>query len=222
MLSITSKRRSACRRALAAADHIFGGEYRTPKQQHAHLEPHVCITYWDEDERLVIRTSTQVPFHIRRMVAPLISLPVKRIRVVKPRIGGGFGNKQEMILEDLCAQLTLKTGRPVRMEYTRTQEFTSSRSRHAQIMRYTIGVKDGKVVAADLYVVGDTGAYGAHGLTVQMVVGELTLYARPTRASCVTWCTQYPTLAHFELWCDATSLASVLMAEIAEQLGLDG
>ncbi|MGD9092175.1 MAG: molybdopterin-dependent oxidoreductase, partial [Anaerolineales bacterium] len=93
--------------AFAGAAHVFEGEYRTPKQQHAHLEPHVCITYWDEDERLVIRTSTQVPFHIRRMVAPLIGLPVKRIRVIKPRIGGGFGNKQEMILEDLCAHLTL-------------------------------------------------------------------------------------------------------------------
>ena len=97
-----------------------------PEQQHVHLEPHVCITYLDEDDRLVIRTSTQVPFHIRRMVAPLINMPVKKIRVVKPRIGGGFGNKQEMILEDLCAHLTLATGRPVRMEYTRTQEFTSS------------------------------------------------------------------------------------------------
>ncbi len=121
--------------AFAKSDHVFAGKYHTPKQQHAHLEPHVCITYWDEDSRLVIRTSTQVPFHIRRMVAPLIGLPVKRIRVIKPRIGGGFGNKQEMLLEDLCAHLTLATGRPVRMEYNRTQEFTSSRSRHPQIMR---------------------------------------------------------------------------------------
>jgi putative selenate reductase molybdopterin-binding subunit len=135
--------------AFAGAEHVFEGTYRTPQQQHVHLEPHVCITYWDEDERLVIRTSTQVPFHIRRMIAPLINLPVKQIRVIKPRIGGGFGNKQEMILEDLCAHLTLATGRPVRMEYTRTQEFTSSRRRHANIMRYKIGVKDGKVTAAD-------------------------------------------------------------------------
>lgn len=116
--------------AFAGAEHVIDGVYQTPKQQHAHLEPHVCITYWDEDDRLLIRTSTQVPFHIRRMVAPLIGLPVKRIRVIKPRIGGGFGNKQEMILEDLCAHLTMMTGHPVRMEFTRTQEFTSTRSRH--------------------------------------------------------------------------------------------
>jgi putative selenate reductase molybdopterin-binding subunit len=136
-------------KAFAEADHVFEGEYRTPKQQHVHLEPHVCITYLDEDDRLVIRTSTQVPFHIRRMVAPLINMPVKKIRVIKPRIGGGFGNKQEMLLEDLCAHLTLATKHPVQMQYTRTQEFISSRSRHANIIRYKIGVKDDQVTALD-------------------------------------------------------------------------
>ena len=87
----------------AAADYVFEGEYRTHQVQQASIEPHVCITWWDEDDRLVVRTSTQVPFHVRRMVAPLVGLPVMRIRVVKPRIGGGFGGKQEMLIEDLCA-----------------------------------------------------------------------------------------------------------------------
>jgi putative selenate reductase molybdopterin-binding subunit len=72
-----------------------------PKVQQAHIEPHVCVTYWDEDDRLVIRTSTQVPFHVRRMLAPVLGLPVKRIRVIKPRIGGGFGGKQEVLMEDV-------------------------------------------------------------------------------------------------------------------------
>ncbi|MBN1668723.1 MAG: molybdopterin-dependent oxidoreductase [Anaerolineales bacterium] len=168
-------------KAFTEADHIFEGRYRTPMQQQAHLEPHVTITYLDEDERLVIRTSTQVPFHIRRMVAPLIGLPVKRIRVIKPRIGGGFGNKQELILEDLCAHLTLATGRPVRMQYTRRQEFTSSRRRHANIIRYKVGIKGNTITVADLYLLGDTGAYGAHALTVNMVGGfkGLTLYNPP-------------------------------------------
>jgi putative selenate reductase molybdopterin-binding subunit len=211
---------------LAAAEHVFEGEYRTPKQQHAHLEPHVCITYWDEDDRLVIRTSTQVPFHIRRMVAPLIGLPVKRIRVIKPRIGGGFGNKQEMILEDLCAHLTMTTARPVRMEYTRRQEFTSSRSRHPQIIRYKIGVTDGKVVAADLYLIGDTGAYGTHGLTVQMVGGfkGLTLYNAPNaHFVCDVVYTNTPPAGAFRgygaMQCQFGM--EVLMEEIAEKLGLD-
>jgi putative selenate reductase molybdopterin-binding subunit len=212
--------------AFAAAKDVFEGDYRTPKQQHAHLEPHTCITYWDEDDRLVIRTSTQVPFHIRRMVAPLIGLPEKRIRVIKPRIGGGFGNKQELILEDLCAFLTIKTGRPVRMVYTRKQEFTSSRSRHPNIMRYKVGVTDGKVVAADLYLIGDTGAYGAHGLTVQMVGGfkGLTLYNPPNaRFICDVVYTNKPPTGAFRgygaMQCQYG--IEVLMEEIAEQLGLD-
>ena len=167
--------------AFEDADHVFEGTYQTPQQQHVHLEPHVCITYLDEDDRLVIRTSTQVPFHIRRMVAPLIGLPVKQIRVIKPRIGGGFGNKQEMILEDLCSHLTLVTNRPVRMEFTRTQEFTSSRRRHANIMQYKVGVKNNMISVMDLYLIGETGAYGCHGLTVNMVGGfkGLTLYNPP-------------------------------------------
>jgi putative selenate reductase molybdopterin-binding subunit len=212
--------------AFDAAEHIFEGEYRTPKQQHAHLEPHVCITYWDEDDRLVIRTSTQVPFHIRRMVAPLIGLPVRRIRVIKPRIGGGFGNKQEMILEDLCAHLTMVTRRPVRMEYSRRQEFTSSRSRHPNLMRYRIGITDGKVVAADLYLIGDTGAYGTHGLTVQMVGGfkGLTLYNTPnSRFVCDVVYTNTPPAGAFRgygaMQCQFG--IEVLMEEIAEGLGLD-
>jgi putative selenate reductase molybdopterin-binding subunit len=212
--------------AVAEADYVFSGEYRTPKQQHAHLEPHICITYWDEDNRLVIRTSTQVPFHIRRMVAPLIGLPVKRIRVIKPRIGGGFGNKQEMILEDLCAHLTLKTGRPVRMEYTRTQEFTSSRSRHQEIMRYKVGVKDGIVTAMELYLIGDTGAYGCHGLTVNMVGGfkGLTLYNPPNaHFVCDVVYTNTPPAGAFRgygaMQCQFG--IEVLMAEIAAKIGLD-
>lgn len=213
-------------KAFAQAEHIFEGQYSTPKQQHAHMEPHVCITYWDEDDRLIIRTSTQVPFHIRRMIAPLIGLPIKRIRVIKPRIGGGFGNKQEMILEDLCAHLTLATGRPVRMEYTRKQEFTSSRSRHPNLMRYRIGVTEDKVVAADLYLIGDTGAYGAHGLTVQMVGGfkGLTLYNPPNAhfVSDVVYTNKPPTGAfrgYGAMQCQYG--IEVLMEEIAVKLGLD-
>jgi putative selenate reductase molybdopterin-binding subunit len=207
------------------AEHVFEGTYRTPQQQHVHLEPHVCITYWDEDNRLVIRTSSQVPFHIRRMVAPLIDLPIKQIRVIKPRIGGGFGNKQEMLLEDLCAHLTVRTGHPVRMEYTRTQEFTSSRRRHSNIMRYKIGVKDGTVTAADLYLIGDTGAYGCHGLTVNMVGGfkGLTLYNPPNaRFTCDVVYTNTPPAGAYRGYGAMQCQFGVetLMEEIAEQLGL--
>lgn len=213
-------------KAFAEADMVYTGEYRTPRQQHAHIEPHVCITYWDEDHRLVIRTSTQVPFHIRRMVAPLVNLPLKRIRVIKPRIGGGFGNKQEMILEDLCAHLTIATGRPVRMEYTRTQEFTSSRSRHPEYMQYKVAVKNGIVTGAELYLLGDTGAYGTHSLTVNMVGGfkGLTLYNAPnSRFRCDVVYTNTPPSGAFRgygaMQCEYG--IEVCMAEIAEKIGVD-
>ncbi len=158
--------------AFAEAAWTFEHEYRVHQVQQAAIEPHACITYWDEDDRLVVRTSTQVPFHVRRIIAPLLGLPLRRIRVIKPRIGGGFGGKQEMLLEDLCGHLTIATGRPVRFEYTRSQEFSSARSRHPQIIRIKTAVrKDGTLAAMRIKTVADTGAYGTHGLTVQMVSG---------------------------------------------------
>ena len=156
----------------AESEVIVEREFRVPQQQQTSIEPHVCMTWFDEDDRLIIRTSTQVPFHVRRMIAPLIGLPVKKIRVIKPRVGGGFGGKQEMLIEDLCAHLTMATGLPVRFEYTREQEFTSARSRHPQYVKFTAGfTKDGKLKAMRHYVLGNTGAYGTHGLTVQTVSG---------------------------------------------------
>ncbi|MGQ0600738.1 MAG: xanthine dehydrogenase family protein molybdopterin-binding subunit, partial [Anaerolineales bacterium] len=157
---------------LRESDLVFERTYRVHQVQQASIEPHIVVTYWDDDDRLVIRTSTQVPFHVRRMIAPLLGLPMKRIRVVKPRIGGGFGGKQEMLIEDLCAHLTLATHRPVRFEYTRELEFTSARSRHPQTVTYRAGLmKDGMLHALDLHIVENTGAYGTHGLTVVSVSG---------------------------------------------------
>ena len=149
------------------ADQIFEAEYVVPKVQQAHIEPHVCLTYWDEDDRLVIRTSTQVPFHVRRMLAPVLNLPVKRIRVIKPRIGGGFGGKQEVLMEDVAAHLTIATKRPVIYEYSREEEFIAARSRHPMRVKMKTGVKkDGTITANEMVALSDTGAYGCHALTV--------------------------------------------------------
>jgi len=213
-------------KAFAEADYVHEAEYYTPKQQHVHLEPHVTLTWWDEDDRLVVYTSTQVPFHVRRIIAPLIGVEPKRIRVIKPRIGGGFGNKQEILLEDVCAMLTVRTGKPVRLEYSRKDEFYSSRSSHPNIVRYKVGVKGDKVTAAQLYFIGDTGAYGTHALTVQMVGGfkGLTLYNAPnSRFISDAVYTNQPTTGAFRGY-GATQAQygyEVIMAEIAEKLGLD-
>ena len=168
----------------ADAHEIFEQVFRVHQVQPAPIEPHISIAYWDSDERLVIRTSTQVPFHVRRMVAPLLDLPIKRIRIIKPRIGGGFGVKQEMLIEDIVGHLTMATGRPVRYELTRKEEFVSSRTRHPQTITFRTGVNaSGYLVAQDMKVIANTGAYGTHGLTVQLVSGlrGLSSYKSPNK-----------------------------------------
>jgi putative selenate reductase molybdopterin-binding subunit len=163
-------------KGFAEADEIFESEYAVPKVQQAHIEPHVAITYWDEDDRLVIRTSTQVPFHARRQLAPVLGLPVKRIRVIKPRIGGGFGGKQEILMEDVAAHLTIATGRPVIYEYSRAEEFIASRSRHPMRIWMKTGVKrDGTMTANEMRILSDTGAYGCHALTVTGNTGHKSM-----------------------------------------------
>jgi putative selenate reductase molybdopterin-binding subunit len=163
-------------KGFAEADEIFEAEYEVPKVQQAHIEPHVCVTYWDEDDRLVIRTSTQVPFHVRRMLAPVLRLPVKRIRVIKPRIGGGFGGKQEVLMEDVAAHLTIATKRPVLYEYSREEEFIAARSRHPMRVKMKTGVKkDGTITANAMYALSDTGAYGGHALTVTGNTGHKSM-----------------------------------------------
>ena len=157
---------------IAVADRVFTQTFRVHQVQPTPIEPHIAIAEWDSDERLVITSSTQVPFHVRRMVAPLLGIPVKRIRIIKPRIGGGFGVKQEMLIEDIVGHLTIVTGRSVRLELTREEEFISSRTRHPQTITYRTGVdSNGKLTAQEMTIVANTGAYGTHGLTVQMVSG---------------------------------------------------
>jgi len=163
-------------KGFSEADRILEGDYEVPKVQQAHIETHVTVSYWDEDDRMVIRTSTQVPFHARRMLAPLLKLPVKRIRVIKPRVGGGFGGKQEILIEDVAAHLTIATGRPVLYETTREEEFIAARSRHPMRIHMKTGVKlDGTITANEMHCLTDTGAYGCHALTVTGNTGHKSM-----------------------------------------------
>lgn len=156
----------------AAADAIVENTYILPVVQHVHLEPHVSISWLDEAGTLVIRTSTQVPFHCQRLLSELFDLPKEKIRVYKPQLGGGFGNKQEILTEDLCVLATLKTGKPVQWQFTREEEFTATNSRHAMKIRLKTGVKtDGTLVAQEMKAVSNTGAYGNHGGTVTFLTG---------------------------------------------------
>ncbi|MCL1471451.1 molybdopterin-dependent oxidoreductase [Argonema antarcticum] len=156
----------------AAADLIIENTYNLPAVQHVHLEPHISTSWLDEDGTLVIRSSTQVPFHCQTLLSKIFDLPKDKIRVFKAKIGGGFGNKQEILTEDLCAFVTLKTGRPVQWEFTRTEEFTATNSRHAMKIQLKTGVKlDGTIVAQDMAAISNTGAYGNHATTVVYLTG---------------------------------------------------
>lgn len=168
--------------ALARCDHVVTRDYFLPRVQASHIEPHVSIAWVDEDRRLIVRTSTQVPFHLRRMLAQVLEMPEAKIRVIKPRVGGGFGDKQEMVIEDLVSVLALRTGRAVRLEFTREEELTAARYRHPQQITMTTGVmNDGTILANRMKVVADTGAYGSHALTVQGNTGQkvLPMYPAP-------------------------------------------
>jgi len=163
-------------KGIKEADFVFEHEYEIHYASHTAMESHITTAYFDPHGRLVILTSTQVPFHVRRIVARALDLPVQQIRVIKPRIGGGFGGKQEVLLEPLTAALALKAGQAVCLKYTRSETFISSRTRHPQIINLRTGVKkDGTVTAVDFKSIMNNGAYGSHGLTVICNTGSKVL-----------------------------------------------
>jgi putative selenate reductase molybdopterin-binding subunit len=209
------------------SDLVIEREFRTHRQQHCPIEPHITISWLDSDDRLVIRTSTQVPYHTRRQVAMILQIPVQRVHVIKPRIGGGFGGKQEMLLEDICGALALATRRPVKIEYTREEEFYMARSRHPQILNIKMGVKrDGTLMANKMTVLATTGAYGSHANTVQGNTGSKVLPIYRTanmRFECHVVYTNTPVAGAFRGYgCPQGYFAQEsVMDEIAYTLGMD-
>ncbi|MBD3349669.1 MAG: molybdopterin-dependent oxidoreductase [Candidatus Eisenbacteria bacterium] len=163
-------------RVFESAPHVFEQEYDVQYVHTTPTETHVTLTYLDEKNRLVVVTSTQVPFHARRIVSRVNELPVSQVRVVKPRIGGGFGGKQGVVIEDICAALTLRTRRPVKIMLDRDEELSATRTRHPQRMRVRTAVDEsGGIVARELSTLVNTGAYGPHALTVPSNTGSKTL-----------------------------------------------
>ena len=147
----------------AAADFIHEQTYRTQRVQHVALETHSSIASVDDAGRLHIRTSSQVPFLVRRTLCRLFGLPEERIHVVSGRVGGGFGGKQEVLTEDIVALAALKLKRPVQLEFTRTEQFTASTTRHPFTIKLKAGASsDGRLTALQLEVLTNTGAYGNH------------------------------------------------------------
>jgi putative selenate reductase molybdopterin-binding subunit len=146
------------------SDVIHEMTYSTSRVQHVHLETHGSIAWKGNDGRVHVRTSSQAPFIAKQKLCYLFGLFDRDVHVFTERIGGGFGGKQEMISEDLCVLATLKTGRPVMWEFTREEQFIGATTRHPMTTRVKLGAKrDGTLIAIDVRVVSNTGAYGGHG-----------------------------------------------------------
>jgi CO/xanthine dehydrogenase Mo-binding subunit/aerobic-type carbon monoxide dehydrogenase small subunit (CoxS/CutS family) len=149
---------------LAASDIVEERTYRTHRVSHTALETHGSIAWQDADGRYVVRSSTQVPFLVRRSLARVFGLPKEDVRVYAARVGGGFGGKQEMLTEDLALLATKATGRPVRIEFSRKEVLTATTVRHPFRMRVRMGAtSDGVITGIAVDVRSDTGAYGNHG-----------------------------------------------------------
>jgi putative selenate reductase molybdopterin-binding subunit len=168
----------------AEAAVIHDGTYDIQRIQHAHLETHAAIAWQDKAGALHIRSSTQTPFLTRDALCALLDRPRETVRVFCDRVGGGFGGKQEMLVEDIVALAALKTGRPVKLELTRQEQFTTTTTRHPMHIKVKAGARrDGTLSAIQLDVLSNAGAYGNHSPgTLFHACGEaISVYRCPNK-----------------------------------------
>ncbi len=166
---------------LAACDVVVERTYRTQANQQCMMETFRAYSYMDAYGRLNVVSSTQVPFHVRRILANALEMKKSAIRVIKPRIGGGFGAKQTAVCEMYPALVTVRTGRPALLVFTREESMTASSPRHPMTIRVRLGAtRAGDIRAMDMYTLSNTGAYGEHGPTTVGLSGHksLPLYSR--------------------------------------------
>ncbi|MDO0822541.1 xanthine dehydrogenase molybdenum-binding subunit XdhA [Desulfosporosinus nitroreducens] len=170
--------------ALKESDHVIEGEYETSIVQHCHMENQVSHAYVDSDRRIVIMTSTQIPHIVRRIVAQSLGISWGRVRVIKPYVGGGFGNKQDVCIEPLNVAMSLAVGgRPVKLELSREEAMIDTRTRHAFKFKIKTGINnDGKINGIHITAVSNTGAYASHGHSIASSGGGKFRYLYPTKA----------------------------------------
>jgi putative selenate reductase molybdopterin-binding subunit len=209
------------------ADAIYEGTFSTWKIQHAHLETHGSISWIGEDGRIHVRTSTQTPHLTKAKLAYLFALYPEQIHLYSERVGGGFGGKQEMLSEELCVLATLHTGRPVKWEWTRSEEFIGGVSRHPMKVTIKVGARrDGTLTAMQIRNVSNTGAYGNHGgETLGASLGSsMMTYRCPNKrgVGLAVYTNTVPSGAFRGYGATQTAFAvEAAIDEVARQLGID-
>jgi putative selenate reductase molybdopterin-binding subunit len=226
-------------RGFARADEVFEGTFRSQRVQHVALETHATIGWLARSSprpgpgpagappRLVLRSSTQVPFLTRDAICALFGLEKDQVRVVAKRVGGGFGGKQEMLTEDIVALAVLVTGRAVQLELTREEEFTAATTRHPMAVTVKVGAtRDGTLTALRLTTVANTGAYGNHasGVLFHSCEEAVTAYRCPgKRVDAISVYTNTVPAGAFRGYGMSQSGFAVESAldELARRLGID-
>ncbi|MDR1920214.1 MAG: xanthine dehydrogenase molybdenum-binding subunit XdhA [Candidatus Adiutrix sp.] len=213
---------------LKKADLVVEGRYKTPMVQHCHMETAVSYAYMDDEDHIVVVSSTQIPQIARRVVGQALGLPWSRIRVIKPYLGGGFGNKQDVLLEPMVAFLTWKLGGvPVQIALTREECFTSTRTRHQFDGEAKLALtRDGVFTAFDLKVWSRTGAYASHGHSIAAAAGSKSPYLYPRAAlryDAVTYYANVPSAGAMRGYGQpqVTFIMDCLVEEAAQALAMD-
>jgi len=160
-------RRGDVEEGFAQADVIIEGTYKTPFQEHAHLEPEAGVARVDEKGNVTVWACTQFPSNVREEIARCLGLSLNKVRVIQTVTGGGFGAKLDISVHCHIALLALKTGRPVKLVYTRPESIMTSTKRHPFIIKYKTGAtREGKLLVVEIEIIGDTGAYASYGPAV--------------------------------------------------------
>ncbi|MEY9104013.1 putative selenate reductase molybdopterin-binding subunit [Bradyrhizobium yuanmingense] len=212
--------------ALATSAATYEATFHSHRVQHAALETHGGLAWLDDSGVLTVRTSTQVPFLTRRALSDIFQLPMDKVRVFCERVGGGFGGKQEMFVEDILALAALKTGRPVKLELTREEQFIATSTRHPMRIHVKAGADaGGKLTALQLDVLSNTGAYGNHAGPVMFhaLAESVAVYNCPNkRVDGVAVYTNTVPAGAFRGYGLPQALIAVEAAidELAEQLGI--
>ena len=213
--------------AFAKADVIVEGEYRTPVQEHAYLQPEAGLAYIDEEGRVVVESAGQWTHADRKSIAHALDLPEEKVRVIYPAIGGAFGGREDLSVQIVIALAAMKLKRPVKIIWSRRESMIGHGKRHAVILRAKWGAtKDGKLVAAENVLIGDGGAYM---YTTNKVLGNATItstgpYAIPNVKTDVygVYTNNVPGAAFRGFGApQALFMAESQVNKIAEKLGMD-